>query len=66
VKITESPAVVSSIVDLESKIRVLRTALEEIIRLNQQYSLDKYGDSTRVESYACVKTARNALEATKD
>jgi hypothetical protein len=54
------------IIALRGQVHVLKTALEDIIRLNHEYAYAKYGESARVEAYACVRTARAALEAAKD
>lgn len=43
------------------KLEVARKALDTIIRLNRQTAHDKYGDSNQAESWACVKTCREAL-----
>jgi hypothetical protein len=39
----------------------LETALETIIKYNEEYCVDKYGDASRAETMACVKVAREAL-----
>jgi hypothetical protein len=53
------------IIALRGQVHVLKTALEDIIRLNEVHS-PAYGDSARLKFHACVRTARAALEAAKD
>lgn len=39
----------------------LVAALNKIIEMNRQQSVDQYGDADRAESWSCVKVARTAL-----
>jgi hypothetical protein len=39
----------------------LLEALQTIIGFNRQQALDQYGDAEKAESWACVKTARHAI-----
>ena len=45
----------------EAEIEQLRAAATEVIEFNRQHAFDKYGDATKAESWACVKTLRAAL-----
>lgn len=36
-------------------------ALIKIVKMNQQYAIDKYGDVRKAEEIACVRTARAAI-----
>lgn len=39
----------------------LLEALQKIVEMNTQYCHDKYGDSSKAESMACVRVARAAI-----
>lgn len=39
----------------------LLDALQKIVAMNEQYCLDKYGDSSKADTMACVTTARAAI-----
>lgn len=39
----------------------LYEALEEIIDMNVQYAVDRYGDASKAEDMACVRVARAAI-----
>ena len=39
----------------------LLEALQKIVEMNAQYCHDKYGDSSKAESMACVRVARAAI-----
>jgi len=39
----------------------LRGALEKIVEMNRQNSLDKYGDPDKAEQWSCVRVGRAAL-----
>ena len=41
----------------------LVAALENIVEMNVQYCIDKYGDKSRAESMSCVVVARAAIDA---
>jgi len=43
----------------------LVSALEQIIEMNVQYAIDRYGDASQAEMMACVSTARAALAEAK-
>jgi hypothetical protein len=39
----------------------LAAALQQIIDMNVQYAIDRWGDANQAEPMACVRTARRAL-----
>jgi hypothetical protein len=39
----------------------LYAALEEIVAMNVQYCIDRYGDASKADSMGCVVTARAAI-----
>lgn len=43
----------------------LVSALEQIIDMNVQYAIDRYGDAAEAETMACVTVARAALSQAK-
>lgn len=47
-------------------VQILSAALEQIIQLNRQYAMDKYGDADKAETMACVTLAREALKQAKE
>ena len=48
---------------LTSAARLALNALEEIIAMNIQYCIDKYGDSSQAETMSCVIIARKAISS---
>lgn len=42
---------------------MLIEGFRKIIELNYQYAEDKYGNGIVVETYECVKVARNCIES---
>lgn len=43
----------------------MREALEKLIEMNRQHAEDQYGDADKAESWACVRIAREAINAEK-
>jgi hypothetical protein len=43
----------------------LVAALQQIIDMNVQYAIDRYGDAAKAETMACVSVARAALSQAK-
>lgn len=47
--------------ELLERCQAMEAALNQIIEMNQQWADDQWGDRSKAESMACVKTARAAL-----
>lgn len=47
---------------LRQQMKEIVEALEKIIAMNLQTAHDKYGDTSKAETWACVITARQALK----
>lgn len=45
---------------------LMRVALQQIIDMNVQYAVDRYGDAAQAETMACVQVARAALSSTME